>query len=127
MAPHPASYSQSLLRTHTFLPLPHTQQIPVTPLSQNSHVSSLVPFTSFFPFPHREKGRCVTTGSSNSHFNHQKKELDPCTARGQPRRDTSSWKKAKKDTKATVCDYVSSADIRYTTSDAKVIKHLHGL
>lgn len=46
---------------------------------------------------------------------------------GEPRRVTSSWKKAnKKDTKATVCDHVSSADIRYSTPDAKGIKHLHG-
>lgn len=45
----------------------------------------------------------------------------------EPRRDTRAWKKAnKKDTKATVCDYVSSADIRYSMPDAKIIKHLHG-
>lgn len=81
-----SSTTSCQLSTHTFFPSPHTQQIavtpPLSPLSQNSHLSSLVPCASFFPFSTREKGRCVTTATGNSHC--QKKELDPCTPQGNP-------------------------------------------
>lgn len=73
----PASFKD----THIFALASHTANCCYSSsFPKNFHVSSLVPFTSFFPCPHRKKGRCVTTATGNSHFHSQKKELDPCTA-----------------------------------------------